>query len=69
VKICIPVTVEAPDGATHYMGRPGDMSFYKMTEVGVAGEHWWGWHEKKGWLMVSHRKPHWIEPIPEEWKT
>jgi hypothetical protein len=68
VKLLVPVAVEAPEDATHYSGHPDDMGFYKRRDIGAAGEHWFGWTTDRGWVMVSHHKPHWIEPIPEEWK-
>lgn len=71
MKLTIPIVVEAPDGATHYFGDlfEGDsLSFYKMTEIGVVGEHWFSWRNDE-WQFLSHREPLWIKPIPEEWKV
>jgi hypothetical protein len=69
MKLTVPVVVDAPDGATHYIGDHNVMGFYKRKDIGVAGEHWFYWHpDGKEWKMASHHKPHWIEPIPEEWK-
>ena len=68
MRLRIPVEIEAPDGATHYLGNHNDMSFYKKKDIGVAGEHWFCWSEiQKTWVMISHHHPHWIQPIPEEW--
>lgn len=70
MKLSIPVIVEAPDDATHYIGSVDDMGFYKCRQIGVAGDHWFSYSEKeKQWKMVSHYQPHWILPIPEEWKA
>lgn len=70
MKLYIPVTVDAPDGATHYAGEPpGDMTFYKVKDFGVAGEHWFIWKDiEKEWAFISHRKPHWISTIPAWWR-
>lgn len=69
MKLTIPVEIEAPDDATHYFGDHTHMSFYKKREIGVAGDHWFGWSpSRKDWTMTGHHQPHWIQPIPEEWK-
>lgn len=67
MKLKVPVIIEAPDDATHYIGDHNVMGFYKKKDIGVAGEHWFYWNHFE-WRMASHHKPHWIMPILEEWK-
>jgi len=69
MKLRVSVIVEAPEGATHYLGEVDDMAFYKCRQIGVAGDHWFVYINNKEWKMVSHYHPNWIKPIPEEWKT
>ena len=61
--------IDAPDDATHV--DPDEdvdlLVFYKMTNVGVVGEHWWRWKQRE-WVFVSHRKPPRVIEIPEEWR-
>jgi len=58
-------TVVAPNGATHYAGELlEDPSWYKCTQVGVAGDHWWRWSkERNEWVLASHFKPNWLKEI------
>lgn len=59
-------TVEVPDGATHFFGDLlDDPAFYKMTMVGVVGEHWWVLLSS-GWVLSGHSKPHWVSEIKDE---
>ena len=60
-------TINAPDGSTHYCGDlMEDPTFYKMTMVGVVGEHWWYFDpERNGWYLSGHSKPHWIKELQE----
>lgn len=61
------VTIDVPDGASHYSGDLfDDHTFYKCTQVGVAGDHWWFYKASSDkWVLASHHKPHWIEELPE----
>lgn len=67
-SISVVRVVEAPFDATHSYGDLLDNpAWYKCTQVGVAGDHWWFWSsERSAWMFVGHYKPHWIEPIPPE---
>lgn len=66
MDITVRVTVEAPDGATHYDGNLlGKPTFYKMTMVGVVGEHWWFYNGGQ-WRLSQHSKPHWVKPLLPE---
>lgn len=58
--------VPVPNGATHYSGDLLDgPEFFKVTQVGVAGDHWWRWDpERVTWVFTSHARPAWIEPLP-----
>lgn len=67
MKVKVAREIDAPDGSTHYHGDLlDDPTFYKMTMVGVVGEHWWHYdEERKGWFLSSHHKPHWVKEIAE----
>lgn len=68
LKVITTTMVDVPEGASHFCGDLLDRpTFYKCTQVGVAGEHWW-WYQTttKTWFMASHFKPHWIEELPED---
>lgn len=70
LRITLPVHTICPEGATHYLPCSeceDEVTFYKSKTVGVAGDHWFTWNwDRKEWVMVSHHKPHWIEPIPDQ---
>ena len=64
-EITVEVKVQIPDKATHYYGDLLDHpSFYYMSIIGVAGEHWWSLSSDGVWRLASHHKPHWIKEIP-----
>ncbi len=64
-KFLAVIAVDVPNGATHYNGNLHESpTFYKRKDIGVAGEHWFGFN--KEWWFVGHHKPHWIEELPEE---
>lgn len=65
MKITIPVKIDTPDGTTHYSGELlEDPSFFKMTMVGVVGEHWWRYSlERKEWVLAGHDKPNWVKEL------
>lgn len=67
MNIVLTVNIEAPDGATHYTGDLlDDPSWYKVTQVGVVGDHWWRWNTKKSeWLLSSHCNPHFLKELSE----
>jgi hypothetical protein len=66
MNLVVPVEVKVPDGATHYSGDLLDEpTFYKMTMVGVVGEHWWMWIDDRAeWVLASHHRPSWIKELP-----
>lgn len=66
-SISVVRVVEAPFDATHFAGDLlDDPSWYKCTQVGVAGDHWWRMDGAGVWKFVGHNKPSWIEEIPPE---
>lgn len=68
LKVVRTTEVMAPDGATHYGGDLlQDPTFYKCTQVGVGGDHWW-WYGRLSheWKLAGHSKPHFIAEIPKE---
>ena len=68
MKIQFKVEVEAPDGATHFSGDLlDDPVWYKCTQVGAVGDHWW-WYSKArgGWFLAGHSKPsRWLRSVEE----
>jgi hypothetical protein len=66
--IQVPVAVIAPDDATHYTGDLlNDPTWYKVTQIGVVGDHWW--YKKAGqdkWLLYGHSAPHFLKQIGGE---
>lgn len=59
--------VWSPDDATHYGGElTDDPLFYKMIQVGAAGDHWFSYSASSDeWEFVSHTEPAWIKPLPQ----
>lgn len=70
LRIILPVHTICPEGATHYLQgseREDEVTFYKSKSIGAVGDHWFTWDwKRKEWVMVSHYKPNWIEPIPDQ---
>lgn len=71
VKHVITRNVVVPDGATHISNTCGlldeEPRFYKCTQVGVVGDHWWFWNYKhQQWHFVGHATPYWIRELPQE---
>lgn len=68
MRIKITTCIDVPDGSTHYHGDLLDNpSFYKCTQVGVVGDHWWYWHrQERQWKLSGHHKPHWIHELGAE---
>lgn len=68
IKSLVVVTIEYPDGATHYTGWLGtdDVTYYKWLENSTGTvKTWCYWSdEKDGWLIASEHPPHFLEPIP-----
>lgn len=67
MKIRLVREIEAPDDATHYFGSLHERPIYvKCMQIGVAGDHWFEHTNDRGWVMLGHHKPHWIEEIPKD---
>jgi hypothetical protein len=65
MKVLCQTEIDAPEGASHFGGNLLDSPlWYKKTEIGVVGEHWWFWDKGSDqWRLSGHSSPHWIKPI------
>lgn len=65
MEVIVHTKVNAPDGATHYLGDLLDNpSWFKVTQVGVVGDHWWKWkYSNNAWVLSGHSRPHWLKEI------
>jgi len=59
------VEIEVPEGATHYGGSlTDDPTWYKCTQIGVVGAHWWYYSaDRKSWIFMGHFPPHFYTRI------
>jgi hypothetical protein len=61
------MSFDAPDDATHFQGSLDEFHFYKLTQVGVVGDHWWEW-KNGGWKFSGHIRPILLGEITESMK-
>lgn len=62
----VELRVMVPEDATHYAGRLWDEPmFFKCTQIGVVGDHWWYWEDfQKVWKFSGHYQPHELQRLP-----
>jgi hypothetical protein len=64
MKIKVMVTIEAPDGTSHYTGDLLDDPTWWKTRPIVGVPYWLYYNEdRKEWMIGSESKPHWIQEI------
>ena len=66
--IKVVIWVEAPDGTTHYTGDIAENpTWFKVTQVGVAGDHWWYWNGiRRAWVFAGHYPPQGLQELDVE---
>lgn len=65
-EIQVTTVVTAPVEATHYGGDLlEDPRWYKCTQVGVVGDHWWRYDKGRSeWVFAGYIPPHRSKAIP-----
>jgi len=66
MQVIVQVAIEVPDGTEGFVGRIfmfDDPIWFKKTNVGVVGDHWWAWDGKE-WKLFGHRKPNSLRVLP-----
>lgn len=72
--LTVPLRIEAPDQATHYSGDPtvrGGATWWKLhvNSTGVVRVWCYYCEDRCRWFIQGEHQPHWINPIPEEWRA